>query len=123
MDFRQKFELRRRDARWVAAVLGLVSGVAVVALALRGPDLGPAVVEARAAEPYAVRVCWVVRATRRNRRLLATYPELFASRFPGSSRGWFEALTTGSTPPPEPGLVWCDVGATRLLEWRARVHP
>ena len=31
----------------VAAALGLVSGVAVVALALRGPEPGPAVVEAR----------------------------------------------------------------------------
>ena len=32
-------------------------------------------------EPYAVRTCWIVRATRRNRQLLATYPELFANRF------------------------------------------
>ena len=33
-----------------------------------------------------VRVLWVVRATARNRALLARYPEVFAARFPGSSR-------------------------------------
>jgi transcriptional regulator with XRE-family HTH domain len=73
--------------------------------------------------PYAVHQCWVVRATRRNRQLLATYPEIFASRFPGSSRGWVEALSAGKTPPTYAGLVWCDVRATRLFEWRARVAP
>ena len=67
-----------------------------------------------------VGLVWVVRASTRNRALIARYPEVFATRFPGSSRGWIEALTTGSPPPPEPGLVWCDVGATRLYEWRRR---
>ena len=61
---------------------------------------------------------WVVRATARNRDLVARYPEVFAARFPGSSRRWVDALTTGAEPPEEPGLVWCDVGATRLYEWR-----
>lgn len=71
-------------------------------------------------QPYAVHQCWVIRATRRNRELLARYPEIFAVRFPGSSREWVGALTSGSTPPREPGLVWCDVDATRLFEWRRR---
>jgi transcriptional regulator with XRE-family HTH domain len=71
---------------------------------------------------YLVRTCWVVRATKRNRTLLATYPELFATRFPGSSRGWVNALTHGTSPPDEPGLVWCDVNATRLFEWRPRAR-
>jgi transcriptional regulator with XRE-family HTH domain len=65
-----------------------------------------------------VGLVWVVRATARNRALVARYPEIFAGRFPGSSRGWIAALTTGAAPPSEPGLVWCDVAATRLLEWR-----
>jgi transcriptional regulator with XRE-family HTH domain len=68
--------------------------------------------------PYRVASCWVVRATRRNRELVARYPEVFARRFPGSSRAWAAAITTGSEPPLEPGLVWCDVGATRLFAWR-----
>jgi transcriptional regulator with XRE-family HTH domain len=71
-------------------------------------------------QPYTVHVVWVVRATRRNRELLARYPELFADRFPGSSRAWVAALTDGATPPSQAGLVWCDVAATRLFEWRPR---
>jgi hypothetical protein len=67
-----------------------------------------------------VRVVWIVRATARNRALLGRYPEIFASRFSGYSRAWVRALTEGSEPPTEPGLVWCDVAATRLLEWRRR---
>ena len=69
-------------------------------------------------EAYAVATVWVVRATRRNRDLVARYPELFASRFTGSSRAWVQALTTGTRPPPDLGLVWCDVRATRLYAWR-----
>jgi transcriptional regulator with XRE-family HTH domain len=65
-----------------------------------------------------VGLVWVVRASARNRALIGRYPEVFASRFPGSSRGWVDALTTGSPPPAEPGLVWCDVRATRLYAWR-----
>jgi transcriptional regulator with XRE-family HTH domain len=73
--------------------------------------------------PYAVHLCWVVRATKRNRALVARYPELFASRFPGSSVGWVRALTTGSSPPAEPGLVWCDAHATRLFAPRRGRPP
>jgi len=68
--------------------------------------------------PYAVGTVWVVRATRRNRALVVRYPELFTSRFPGSSLGWVRALTAGAVPPSEPGLVWCDHAATRLVPWR-----
>ncbi len=67
-----------------------------------------------------VGVLWVVRATSRNRALLQRYPEVFAARFPASSRGWIDALTTGSPPPMGAGLIWCDVGATRIFEWRRR---
>jgi transcriptional regulator with XRE-family HTH domain len=68
--------------------------------------------------PAAVGVVWVVRATARNRALVARYPEVFAARFPGSSAGWVRALAQGSSPPAEPGLAWCDVGSTRLFAWR-----
>lgn len=68
--------------------------------------------------PYRVASCWVVRATRRNRELLARYPEVFARRFPGSSIGWVAALTEGAAPPQQAGLVWCDVTCTRLFPWR-----
>lgn len=68
--------------------------------------------------PYRVRVVWVVRATRRNRELVRRYPEIFATRFPGSSYGWAWALRHGREPPGEPGLIWCDVAATRTFAWR-----
>jgi transcriptional regulator with XRE-family HTH domain len=79
--------------------------------------------------PHRVATCWVVRATKRNRSLVARYPEVFRARFPGSSLGWVRALTSpsasgGSGPRPEApfdaGLVWCDIGATRLFPWRYR---
>lgn len=67
-----------------------------------------------------VDVLWVVRATARNRALVHRYPEVFSARFPASSRAWVECLTFGASPPAEPGLVWCDIGATRIFEWRRR---
>ena len=73
---------------------------------------------------YRVASVWVVRDTRRNRDLIRRYPEVFAARFPGSSTRWVAALNPtrdGSPlpePPVEPGLVWCDGGATRLFAWR-----
>lgn len=70
--------------------------------------------------PHRVAACWVVRATRRNRALLARYPEVFGARFPGSSLAWVQALTEGGEPPIGAGLAWSDVAATRLLAWRRR---
>lgn len=70
--------------------------------------------------PSRVRGVWVVRATARNRALVARYPEVFGARFPGSSAGWVAALTRGAEPPPQSGLIWCDVAATRLFAWRRR---
>jgi hypothetical protein len=69
-------------------------------------------------EAASVGIVWVVRATARNRTLIQRYPEVFAARFPGSFRGWVAALRDGSLPPTDPGLVWCDVGATRIFDWR-----
>ncbi len=68
--------------------------------------------------PYRTAGCWVVRATKRNRELVARYPEVFATRFPGSSMGWLRAVADGAEPPDEPGLLWCDMTAKRLFAWR-----
>jgi len=71
-------------------------------------------------EPYRVASCWVVRATTRNRRLFAKYEASLRSRFPGSSSAWVRALTVpGALVPDQPGIVWCDVRATRLFAWRS----
>jgi transcriptional regulator with XRE-family HTH domain len=71
-------------------------------------------------EPHRVRACWVVRATARNRALVARYPEVFATRFPGSSAAWAAAFNAATEPPAQPGLVWCDVVARRVFPWRHR---
>lgn len=70
--------------------------------------------------PHRVASCWVVRATERNRRLLARYPEVFTARFPGSSLLWVRALEAGVDPPDEPGLVWADVHGNGIFAWRSR---
>jgi transcriptional regulator with XRE-family HTH domain len=69
-------------------------------------------------EALPVGLVWVVRATAANRTVIARYPEVFAARFPGSSRAWVEALTRGAAPPSKPGLVWCDVAMSRLFARR-----
>lgn len=69
------------------------------------------------------RLVWVVRETTRNRALVNRYPEVFGSTFAGSSRAWVAALTTGSEPPDEPGLVWCDLATRRLRAWNRRAAP
>jgi len=76
--------------------------------------------EAGIAVSLRVRSCWVVRATARNRALVARYPHVFGTRFPGSSTQWLRALVGGAEPPAEPGLVWADVAAARLFAWRRR---
>jgi transcriptional regulator with XRE-family HTH domain len=68
--------------------------------------------------PYLVAGVWVVRSTKRNRALVARYPEVFARRFPGSSAQWARTLTSGEPPPADPGLVWCDARATLVHAWR-----
>jgi len=75
------------------------------------------------AEPYRVATVWVVRASAANRTVLARYPHILDSAFPGSSRRWVAALTDGTEPPKDPGLVWFDPGTRRLTEHRRATMP
>ena len=61
---------------------------------------------------------WVVRDSARNRELVRRYPASFAAMFSGSSHAWAAALTSGSMPPDEPGLVWCVPASGRVHAWR-----
>ena len=72
------------------------------------------------AGPVEIGACWVVRDTRRNRALFETYPEVIRARFPGSSDAWVGALTRGGPIPSQPGVVWCDLKATRIYARRPR---
>jgi hypothetical protein len=53
-----------------------------------------------------------------NTRLIESEPQKFFMPAYIGSRGWVAALTRGDLPPDEPGLVWCDVRATRVYAWR-----
>jgi transcriptional regulator with XRE-family HTH domain len=77
-----------------------------------------AVVLGGEAGPLQVGLCWVVRDTARNRALMTRYSHIFASRFPGPSAAWARTITAGAPLPAQPGLVWCDVNATRLFARR-----
>jgi transcriptional regulator with XRE-family HTH domain len=136
--FRRRIELATRPAEpWRSIDVVVASDVRRLAIAAECwnsiGDLGAAIRSSnrKAAELAATAVgrwgeaaraglVWVVRSTARNRELVARYPEVFSSAFAGASRGWLATLTTGAEPPADPGLVWCDVGATRLYEWRRR---
>lgn len=64
--------------------------------------------------------CWIVRATQRNRRLIAEHRLFFAARFPGSSRAWLNCLTQpGRQVPREPGLLWVSVAGERIFPVRS----
>jgi hypothetical protein len=78
-------------------------------------DLAAAVDDGR---PYRVATVWIVRATATNRTLVARYPHIFRTAFPGSSRTWSKALTHGDSPPDGAGLVWLDPATGRISEWR-----
>jgi transcriptional regulator with XRE-family HTH domain len=67
--------------------------------------------------------CWVVRATRRNRQLLAQHSHFFRARFPGSGRAWLAALQNPESPMPhEPAILWVSSNGERLLpvRWPSR---
>jgi len=69
---------------------------------------------------YRVASCWLLVDTAANRRLVARYPEILRSRFPGSSLRWARALRTGAVPPAEPGVAWIDPRAGRVVPMRLR---
>jgi hypothetical protein len=68
--------------------------------------------------PYRVATVWVVRESAGNRPIIDRYPEIVRSAFPGSSRGWVRALTSGAAPPTASGMVWFDPATRRIHEWR-----
>jgi transcriptional regulator with XRE-family HTH domain len=68
--------------------------------------------------PYRVATVWVVRSTAANRALVARYPHIFRTAFPGSSRSWSRALTEGDPPPNTAGLVWLDPAKGLITAWR-----
>jgi hypothetical protein len=63
--------------------------------------------------------CWAIRATRRNRQLVADHRTLFAARFPGSAVAWMRALQGPNAPMPDAAaLLWVSVRGDRLIAAR-----
>ena len=114
--------LERPDAREMA-VVEVVDLLTDVGDALRG--LERKVNAVRANSPGAtVRGLLVVRATARNRALVAEFGALLRARFPGSGAAWLAALTDPSRPIPSgDGLIWSAVRDGRLFESRLGAKP
>jgi len=126
-----------RDARWSRSVdVALVrraTGEAVVAEiwnwfedvggALRGLD-GKVAALRDHLDPsleWTVRGLFIVRDTRRNRKLMAEIGPMFEARFRGNSRAWLKALTDPAERlPDEDGLLWSDRAGTSLKASRLR---
>ena len=73
------------------------------------------------AEGMAARVAGllVIRATRRNRTLVAGLSRMFESRFPAQGRAWIRALSSPDVPmPTADGFVWSTVRGDRLFAAR-----
>ena len=81
---------------------------------------GSAMITVRTGPAYRVAVCWLLVDTAANRRLVARYPEILQSRFPGSSFAWARCLTEGIPPPTEAGLAWIDPRSSRIVPLRFR---
>lgn len=65
--------------------------------------------------------CWVIRATRRNRELIAAHATLFRARFPGSGAEWLATFGEARVPMPlDPALLWVSVRGDRLHPARIR---
>jgi hypothetical protein len=63
--------------------------------------------------------CWIVRATQRNRQLIAAHRTMFGARFPGGGAAWLNALSARQCPmPATPALLWVTVGGQRLFAAR-----
>jgi transcriptional regulator with XRE-family HTH domain len=126
-----------QDARWSrsidVALVRRATGEAVVAeiwnwfddvgAALRGLD-GKVAALRDQLDPgveWTVRGLFIVRDTRRNRKLTTELASMFAARFTGSPTQWLRALTDPGQPLPQgDGLLWSDSAGTSLKASRLR---
>lgn len=126
-----------QDARWSrsidVALVRRATGEAVVAeiwnwfddvgAALRGLD-GKVAALRDQLDPgleWTVRGLFIVRDTRRNRKLLIELAPMFAARFTGDARAWRRALVDPAQRLPDgDGLLWSDSSGTRLKASRLR---
>jgi hypothetical protein len=63
---------------------------------------------------------WFLVDNAANRRLVARYPAILRTRFPGSGVQWVRSIVAGSDPPARPAIAWVDLRAARLVPTRLR---
>jgi hypothetical protein len=114
---------RRAGAEW--ALIEVVDWIDDVGESVRDFDRRLAaldrlaVAKMREDDPPVVSGAWLLRATTRNRRLLADHRHFFRGRFPSSSHAWLAALTHRQSPlPREAAIVWVNVAGTRIFAAR-----
>jgi transcriptional regulator with XRE-family HTH domain len=73
--------------------------------------------------PYRVASCWLLVDSAANRALVARYSAVLRTRFPGSSRAWATALSSGGPIPARPGICWLDLRTRRIVPMRSRPRP
>ncbi|HET7030765.1 MAG TPA: helix-turn-helix transcriptional regulator [Candidatus Limnocylindrales bacterium] len=107
-----------RMPRGEIAVVELVDLIADAGADLRG--LSDKVAAIRRSHPrHRVAGMLAVRATQRNRALLAELGPLVDARFPAPSAAWLKALHDPGTPmPSQDGLIWARVDGSGLLARR-----
>ena len=112
--------LLERAVRAEIAVVEVVDLLTDIGEALRGLERKVAAI--RAASPGStVRGLLVLRATARNRAVVAQFAPLLRARFPASSTSWLAALTNPARPMPDAdGLLWSAVRDGRLFAVRLR---
>ena len=70
---------------------------------------------------WTVSGAWIIRGTRRNRRLVAELAPLFGARFPAAGGDWLDALDSpNAAMPKQPALLWTDAVGATLGEARIR---
>ena len=107
-----------RVARREIAVVEIVDLLTDIGEAMRGLERKVEAV-ASASPGATVRGLLVVRATARNRALIAEFGPLLRARFPASGAAWLAALTDRARPMPSgDGLLWSAVRDGRLIESR-----
>lgn len=108
-----------RPARREAAVTEVWDLLLDVGEAMRGLDAKVLAVRERLGPGWSVEGLLVVRATRRNRALVAQLRGLFAAHYPASSVRWLQALGRPDTAMPAgPGFTWTSSTGDRIFPAR-----
>lgn len=110
-----------RLARREAAVVEVWDLMLDVGDAMGGLEAKVLATRDRLGEGWRVEGLLIIRATRRNRRLVTHLKALFAARYPAPSRAWLRALTSPEAPMPDgPGFAWTASDDGRLFTARLR---